>query len=121
MAPTPDTAPDMTPENYVKSAIASLNNSPPPNHSVRGLLTQWSAWSWLIVLGVILAVGLPMIALRTISQPTNYAPQEASKAVAARSQVAALGRIEPQGGVTDVGIPLGSIVAEVLVAEGRTV
>ena len=110
-------------DNYSRAndAIAAINRQAGNDNKFRRAIASWGAWGWLVALGAALAVGLPLTAIRTISQPRTYAPQEATKATAAQTQVAALGRIEPEGGVTDVGIPLGSIVAELLVEEGSTV
>lgn len=110
-----------TPRPDYSTTDAVYGFSPADDSPQRSGLPRWSAWSWAIALGALLAVGLPLIALRNVTQPSTYSPQKAEKAVPAQAQAAALGRLEPEGGVLDVGIPIGSIVEDLLVEEGDTV
>lgn len=83
--------------------------------------SSWRQWKWVLIVGGVVAIGVPLLGIRSLLQPRNYVPVQAEKAVPARTLVSALGRLEPKGGVLDVGIPLGSIVETVLVQAGDQV
>lgn len=118
---------DYPPSNDPYSVDGSMNDLSTFDDQLYGesqmpkVSSFWGQWKWAIIVGSVIAVGLPLIGIRAFLQPRTYEPIQAEEAVPVRTQVSALGRLEPKGGVLDVGMPLGSIAEAVLVIEGDQV
>jgi len=76
----------------------------------------------------VIAVAAPVLAVAIGAyfwlergKPTVVSPDQASAGAAARDKISALGRLEPKGGVTDVGGTTGERVDQLKVAEGDRV
>lgn len=62
-----------------------------------------------------------VVALKFVSPSSRAAPNDLSPPVVRPHQIRALGRLEPEGGVLDLGAPAGARVEEILVSEGEWV
>ncbi|MGF1459525.1 MAG: efflux RND transporter periplasmic adaptor subunit [Leptolyngbyaceae cyanobacterium] len=76
---------------------------------------------WLLIVGMLLLGGLSFGVARTLLQARRNTAVETVESAPRRTQVAALGRVEPAGRVVDVVPSEGGRLADLNVAEGDTV
>ena len=78
--------------------------------------------SWLIgLVALLLVLGGASALLRRQAQQKQAAQEEANRPLPVQEKVAALGRVEPDGGVIEVSSPEQGIIAQMLVATGERV
>lgn len=113
--PTPEAA---RPAPHSSPSIPSIGPLPRAKSG-----SSWLRWTLLAFLGAALFFGGATVKrwLPVADSKKDSKPAASVTAAADEKIVAALGRIEPEGGILSIAAPAGLTVAELKVAEGQTV
>ncbi|HEY9738636.1 MAG TPA: efflux RND transporter periplasmic adaptor subunit [Trichocoleus sp.] len=76
---------------------------------------------WVLMAALLVAGGISLITVRNILQSRQAAQEQAALPPPRQVQVAALGRLEPQGRVVDVAAPEAGRIGQILVSKGERV